>query len=70
MKNGQVYSKDEMNPLENIEQWDEDVLERYPEPGQPFKAKQEFRNYDNPVRDTVREFYRLNHKYQTYDFVL
>ncbi|PWT77212.1 MAG: inositol oxygenase [Bacteroidetes bacterium] len=57
-----------MNPLANIEQWDEDVLDRYPEPDQPFKAKEEFRNYDNPVRDTVREFYRLNHKYQTYDF--
>lgn len=70
MKNGQAYSEKEMNPLENIEQWDEDVLERYPEPGQPFKAKEEFRNYDNPVRDTVREFYRLNHKYQTYDFVV
>src|SRR5262249_11480752 len=69
MKNGQSYSKEEMNPLANIEQWDEDVLNRYPEPGQPSKTKEEFRNYENPVRDTVREFYRLNHKYQTYDFV-
>ena len=34
------------------------------------KSKEEFRNYDNPERDTVREFYRLNHKYQTYDFVM
>jgi len=65
-----MLSKEEMNPLQNIEQWDEDVLDRYPEPGQPAKAKEEFRNYDNPVRDTVREFYRLNHTYQTYDFVL
>ena len=65
----QIPDKD-LNPLQNIEQWDEDVLERYPEPGQPSKKKEEFRNYDNPVRDTVREFYRLNHKYQTYDFVI
>ena len=40
-----------------------------PLPASPLKQKDEFRNYDNPVRDTVREFYRLNHKYQTYDFV-
>lgn len=58
-----------MNPLQSIEQWEDDILERYPEADQPAKAKEEFRNYDNPVRDTVREFYRLNHKYQTYDFV-
>jgi inositol oxygenase len=70
MKESITYTKEEMNPLQNIEQWDDDVLDRYPEPGQPGKAKEEFRNYDNPGRDTVREFYRLNHKYQTYDFVL
>jgi inositol oxygenase len=69
MKNNAGLSREEMNPLENIEQWDEDVLERYPEAGKPAKAKEEFRNYDNPGRDTVREFYRLNHKYQTYEFV-
>jgi inositol oxygenase len=34
------------------------------------KAKEEFRNYDSPEVDTVREFYRLNHKYQTYENVL
>jgi len=70
MKESMTYTKEEMNPLQNIEQWDDDVLNRYPEPGQPHKTKEEFRNYDNPGRDTVREFYRLNHKYQTYDFVL
>jgi inositol oxygenase len=59
----------EKNPLKHIEQWDEDVLDRYPEAGKPAKTKEEFRNYEHPVRDTVREFYRLNHTYQTYDFV-
>jgi inositol oxygenase len=70
MQNSSAFSKEEMNPLQSIEQWDEDVLDRYPEAGEPAKAKESFRNYDSPVRDTVREFYRLNHTYQSYDFVL
>lgn len=69
MKNTQEFSQKEIKPLESIEEWEDDVLERYPEPHQPAKTKEEFRNYDNPARDTVREFYRLNHKYQTYEFV-
>jgi inositol oxygenase len=60
---------EEVRPLQSIEDWEDDVVLRYPEPDQPAKDKEEYRNYDNPVRDTVREFYRLNHKYQTYDFV-
>src|SRR6185312_6856749 len=60
----------EMFPLSNIEEWEEDVLKRYPEPGNTAKAKDEFRNYDSPEVDSVREFYRLNHKYQTYENVL
>src|SRR5580698_187054 len=66
MKEQTAFSAKEINPLHNIEEWDEDVLKRYPEQGKPQK---EFRNYDEPQRDTVREFYRLNHIYQTYDFV-
>jgi inositol oxygenase len=31
---------------------------------------EEFRNYRDDVRPTVREFYRLNHSHQTLDFVL
>lgn len=60
----------EKNPLQSIEEWEDDVLIRYPENEAPGKAKEEYRNYDNPARDTVREFYRLNHKYQTVDFVM
>ena len=67
--NAATFSKEEINPLQSIEEWEDDVLARYPEEGKPAKSKEEFRNYDNPQRDTVREFYRLNHKYQTYDFV-
>jgi inositol oxygenase len=56
-------------PLASIEHWEDNVLERYPEPNQ--KAKEAYRNYTDSERvDTVREFYRLNHTYQTYDFVL
>lgn len=63
------FTKEEIAPLPSLEAWDEDVLQRYPEPDTTAKSKEEFRNYDNPQRDTVREFYRLNHTYQTYDFV-
>lgn len=59
---------DTNNPLASLDVWEDDVLTRYPEPFE--KAKEEYRNYDEPGRDTVREFYRLNHTYQTYDFVL
>jgi inositol oxygenase len=59
-------------PLKNLDEWEEDLLRRYPDPDSIATAKstEEYRNYDNPTRDTVREFYRLNHKYQTYDFVM
>jgi inositol oxygenase len=62
------FSEREIAPLASIEMWEDDVLDRYPEP--QTKAKEEYRNYDSPERDTVREFYRLNHRYQTFDFVL
>ena len=55
-------------PLDNIHDWEEFVEEQvYPEPEK--KQKEDYRNYDNPARDTVREFYRLNHINQTFDFV-
>lgn len=56
------------NPLENIDMWEEDLVKRYPE--NMAKEKDDFRNYEDPGRDTVKEFYRLNHINQTYDFVL
>lgn len=59
-------------PLKNLDLWEEDLLQRYPDPEAIVKEKstEEYRNYEKPERDSVREFYRLNHKYQTYDFVL
>lgn len=63
------FSESEINPLADIEHWEDDVIERYPEPN--TKAKDDYRNYDNNERlETVKEFYRLNHTYQTYDFVV
>lgn len=56
------------NPLRSLDECQNDVVARYPEPGQ--KAKEDYRNYDAPARDSVREFYRLHHQHQTYDFVL
>src|SRR6185436_2407662 len=63
------FTEKEKNPLASLDEWEEAVLERYPEPDTPAKTKDEFRNYEEPGRDTVREFYRLNHTYQTHSFV-
>lgn len=61
----------QQNPLASLDEWEDDLLQRYPDPDTIVKDKttEEYRNYDNPQRDTVREFYRLNHTYQTYEFV-
>jgi inositol oxygenase len=48
--------------------WEEFIEEQvYPKPG--TKAKEDYRNYDNPAREIVREFYKQNHRGQTFDFV-
>lgn len=58
-----------LNPLENIDDWDDDILKRYPEITTE-KTKKEFRDYQNSNRaKTVREFYKLNHQYQSFEFV-
>src|ERR1051325_619229 len=63
-------------PLTSLDEWEDDVKTRYPEPGKaafqatdPDKKKEEFRNYAANARPSVREFYRLNHTHQCYDFV-
>lgn len=60
------------NPLNSLDEWEDDLLLRYPDPeaiadGRDTEA---YRNYEDPARDTVKEFYRLQHIGQTYDFVL
>jgi len=65
------FTDKELNPLKSIENWEDDLLERYPEEGSESKSKEEYRNYEGSERvDTVKEFYRLNHTHQTYDFVV
>jgi inositol oxygenase len=58
-------------PLANLDEWEDDLLRRYPDPEAiaTAKATGEYRNYEAPARDTVKEFYRLNHMFQTFDFV-
>src|SRR6478672_792866 len=60
-------------PLEDLEHWEEFLKNRYPEPAEgddsPEKSKEEFRDYRAEARPSVKEFYRLNHTYQTFDFV-
>ncbi|MBN8718309.1 MAG: inositol oxygenase [Sediminibacterium magnilacihabitans] len=60
------------SPLTSLDQWEDDVLRRYPDPESiaTSKSTEAYRNYEAPERDTVREFYKLNHTYQTYDFVV
>src|SRR6516164_6324461 len=69
---------DSNRPLAGLEEWEDFLKERYPEPATPAKAfqatdpnkkKEEFRNYEADARPTVREFYRQNHRHQTYEFV-
>lgn len=59
-------------PLTSIDDWEDDLLVRYPDAeaiaaGRDTEA---YRNYEVTLKDTVREFYRLQHINQTYDFVL
>lgn len=71
MGSPQSFKPSEINPLNSLDEWEDAVLNRYPDPDSIAKDKStdQYRNYDTPERDTVREFYRLNHTYQTYDFV-
>jgi inositol oxygenase len=53
-------------PLRSLDQWDEDVRERY----DPNRSRDQFRQYNDTTPSVVREFYRQNHLYQTLEFVL
>lgn len=57
------------NPLKSLEDWEDFVVSRYPENVQAAKSREDYRNYADPARDTVKEFYRLNHTCQTFEFV-
>ena len=56
-------------PLNSLDDWEDDLLRRYPPPaGQSPPAATAFRDYAAEARPSVKEFYRLNHQYQTVDF--
>jgi inositol oxygenase len=55
----------ESNPLADLDEWEEFLRDRYP----ASLEKSSFRDYGTSVRPSVREFYRLNHRFQTLDFV-
>ncbi|OQD43139.1 inositol oxygenase [Croceivirga radicis] len=62
--------KNHKNLLSIEDDWEDDLKRRYPNPDEPVKEKEEFRNYvDSDRVAIVREFYKENHTYQTYDFV-
>ena len=50
----------------DMEEWDEFLQGRY----QEGKNEEQFRQYDEKANPGVAEFYRLNHQYQTYDYVI
>lgn len=59
-------------PLRSLDEWEDDLLRRYPPVGsEPVQTASggSFRNYAAEARPSVREFYRLNHQYQTLAFV-
>lgn len=63
-----TFSGGSSRPVDVIRAWEKFVEQQvYPQP--EVKAASDYRNYDQPARDTVRDFYRQNHRHQTYDFV-
>src|SRR5256714_15050849 len=57
-------------PLEDLDHWEEFLQQRYPGAlNEGEKKASEFRDYRKEARPSVKEFYRLNHANQTFDFV-
>jgi inositol oxygenase len=70
---------DQNFPLRGLDEWEDFLKSRYPElaaaerpfrGSDPNKKKEQFRDYRAEARSSVKQFYRLNHTYQTLDFVL
>jgi inositol oxygenase len=53
-------------PLKDMEEWDDFLTGRYKE----GKTEEEFRQYDAEANPGVAEFYRLNHQFQSFDYVM
>lgn len=59
-----IATNDPLN--KDMEDWDEFLKGRY----QEGKSQEEFRQYDEKATPGVAEFYRLNHQYQSFDYVM
>ena len=66
------------SPLKGLDEWEDFVKTRYPEEPaskksfqstDPNKKQEQFRDYKAEARNSVKEFYRLNHTHQTVEFV-
>jgi inositol oxygenase len=68
-------ARDADRPLNSLDEWENFLKDRYPAETpashftDPDKKKEQFRDYAADARPGVREFYRLNHRHQTLDFV-
>lgn len=67
-------TSDESEPLESLDDWEADVLRRYPKENQGGSLAssvdtEAFRDYNAQARPCVQEFYRQNHRNQTVEFV-
>jgi inositol oxygenase len=56
-----------VQPLERLDDWDDFLAARYADV--PAKKEEDFRAYRAEARPSVKEFYRLNHRHQTLEFV-
>src|SRR5215475_983260 len=53
-------------PMNQLEDWDDFVATRY----RQGKTEDEFRNYEADANPGVTQFYKQNHEFQTFDFVI
>lgn len=64
-----LYTNEEHSPLKDIEDWEADLKDRYPDTDAE-KSKEEYRNYlDSERQEMVKNFYKINHQHQTFEFV-
>ena len=59
----------ETHPLASLDEWEDDLLRRYPAPQSSTATGKSFRNYAAETRPSVKKFYELNHRCQTMEFV-
>jgi inositol oxygenase len=62
-----THPQPQSQPLDHVDDWEESLQARYPTASKPKEA---FRDYCAEARPSVKEFYLLNHRHQTLDFVL